>query len=167
MIQSRLSDPVSEFNDRLRAEAAIEPAPPTTAAPEPRQDLEVFADHFDFNSKAGLAVYRGHVRANDPQMKLTCEELTVKTAATGGGVESIVARRDVVIDQGETRSTGTQAVYTTTATEETIEVTGNAAWHSPAHEGKGDVLVLDRKRNEFKAKGKAYAKLFPAAKAPA
>ena len=30
--------------------------PPTTSATETKQDLEVFADHFDFNSKAGLAV---------------------------------------------------------------------------------------------------------------
>ena len=99
-------------------------------------------------------------------MKLGCEEMTVKTAATGGGVESIVARGNVVIEQGDTRATGTKAVYTTTATEETIEITGEAAWHSPGHEGKGDVLILDRQRNEFTAKGKAYAKLFPAAKVP-
>ena len=142
-------------------------SPPPTPATVPGQDLEVFADHFDYNSKTGVAVYRGHVRASDPQMKLGCDVLTVKTAASGNGVESIVARQNVVIEQGGTRATGDQAVYTITATEETIKVTGNAAWHSPGHEGKGDALILDRKRNEFKSKGKAYAKLFPAAmKAP-
>ncbi len=138
------------------------PPPPTPPA-GPKQDLEVFADHFDFDSKAGLAIYRGHVRANDPQMKLACDEMTVKTATTGGGVESIVARQNVVIEQGDTRATGTQAVYVINATGETIEVTGNAAWHSQGHEGKGDVLILDRKLNQFKSKGRAYAKLFPAA----
>ena len=137
-------------------------AGPNTSA-EPRQDLEVFADHFEFNSRTGLAVYRDHVRAKDPQMKLASEELTVKTAAAGRGVESIVARRDVVIEQGDTRAMGDQAVYTTTATEETIEVTGQAAWHSQGHEGRGDVLILDRKRNTFKSTGKAYAKLSAAA----
>ncbi len=138
-------------------------SPATNPAAALRQELEVFADQFDFNSKAGVAVYRGHVRASDPQMKLKSEELTVKTAVTGGGVESIVARQDVVIEQGDTRATGTQAVYITSAAEDTIEITGRAEWHSPGHEGRGDTLILDRKRNEFRARGKAHAKLSPAA----
>ncbi len=149
------------INKELLKPQAI-PAPSIPA--EPRQDLEVFADRFEFNSRTGLAVYRDHVRANDPQMKLASEELTVKTAPTGRGVESIVARRDVVIEQADTRATGDQAVYTTTATEDTIEVTGHAAWRSQGHEGKGNILILDRKRNKFKSTGGAYVKLSPTAR---
>jgi len=86
---------------------------PETSTKSP---TEIFSDSADFNLKTQVVTYRGHVRVTDPQMKLTCNVMTARTATEGGHIESIVAEGDVVVDmvnqQGQTNhATGQRLVY--------------------------------------------------------
>ncbi len=47
---------------------------------QPPTETVIYADRFDYEMKTGLATYLGHVRVNDPKMKLTCEILIVNLA---------------------------------------------------------------------------------------
>ena len=53
------------------------PAPATTnspaAPPPPRAPTQIYSDNSaDFDLNGHQAIYRGHVRVDDPEMKLTC-----------------------------------------------------------------------------------------------
>jgi lipopolysaccharide export system protein LptA len=81
------------------------------------------------------ATYRGHVRVDDPQMKLTCEQLVADLPQAGGHPSHIVAETNVVIDltneKGQTNhATSDKAVYLYNVqngvTNETVTLTGNA-----------------------------------------
>ena len=107
----------SRANERDRAES---PASATTnspaAPPPPRAPTLIDSDSADFDLNGAQAIYRGHVRVDDPQMKLTCEQLTADLPQAGGRVNHIVAETNVVIDftddKGQTNhATGDKAVY--------------------------------------------------------
>ncbi|MGH7990373.1 MAG: hypothetical protein ACREDS_09330, partial [Limisphaerales bacterium] len=53
---------------------------------------------FDMSTNARTATYRGHVRVDDPQMKLTCAWLVADLPQDGGHINHIVAETNVVID---------------------------------------------------------------------
>lgn len=151
----------------LQPAAAARPGPANIAAPT-NQVLAVFADGFEFDSKAGRAVYQGHVQATEPGMKLASERLTVHSPGGIGRVENIVAEQSVVIHfQGraeeEIRAGGDKAIYTVGAEgQEQVELTGHPVWQTRQYEGKGDLLLLNPSRREFTARGHAFAKLQPA-----
>jgi lipopolysaccharide transport protein LptA len=120
-----------------------------------RQPTEIFSDSANFDLKTRIAVYVGHVRVLDPQMKLTCGLMTARVPESGK-IDSIVAEQDVVIDalDNEGRpvhATGDKAVYTyrvsSTMTNETIELTGNPQVKSPLFSGTGDTITWDRANN--------------------
>ena len=76
----------------------------------------ISSDSADFDLTGHEAIYRGHVRVDDPQMKLTCEQLIADVPQSGGHVNHIVAETNVVIDfmdnKGQTNhATGDKAVY--------------------------------------------------------
>ena len=54
-----------------------------------------------------VAIYHGNVRVENPKLRLTCEHLTITSAAEGRGVETIVAVTNVVITTIETNGTTT------------------------------------------------------------
>jgi len=110
-----------------------------------------------FEYAAPTASYKGSVVVIDPQMKLTCELLTVyfSTNQTNSGrIETIVAVTDVVIHQQDTIATGEQAVYT--ATNDVVTLTGNAQLDTPQGVLRGAIIILDRKNNTLYAPGKVF-----------
>jgi lipopolysaccharide transport protein LptA len=149
------------------AEAPTAPAPAAvqTNAPAPvpapthlRPATEIFADTADFNLKTQLAVYTGHVRVEDPQMKLTCGVMTARVPQSGRP-DSIVAEQNVVIDaidnEGKpVHATGDKAVYTyrviNSVTNETVELTGNPRVQKPGYEATADTITWDRSNNTFR-----------------
>ena len=134
-----------------------------------RQNLEVTADHFEFNSRQYQAVYRGNVAARELSpvggaeagLKITCGMLTVKLPANGKGpVEHILGEQNLVVQQGNNRVTGDRANYV--VTNDFMEVTGKAEWATDQARGRGEILVLDRKANRFQARGNTFTRLIPA-----
>jgi lipopolysaccharide transport protein LptA len=114
----------------------------------------------DFDLTGHEATYRGHVRVDDPQMKLACEQLIADVPQSGGHVNHIVAETNVVIDftdnKGQTNhATGDKAVYIYQeqggVTNETITLTGNPQMESAQGTLTGDVIVWDRQNNHLSA----------------
>jgi lipopolysaccharide transport protein LptA len=120
----------------VAAVATAQPAPP--APPEkktvPRQATHIESDRVEFDMATSRAVYLGHVKVDDPQLKLQCEQLTVDLPKTGGQPTNIVAEVNVIMDfadsQGQTaHATGDRAVYhyavTGGVTNATVTLTGS------------------------------------------
>jgi lipopolysaccharide export system protein LptA len=65
-------------------------------------DTEIFSDRFDFALPTGLSVYKGSVRAYNPEMNLTGDNLLLKLAKSATGqtnrLERAEAEGNVVID---------------------------------------------------------------------
>ena len=102
----------------------------TAAAP-----IVITSERADFDLAENHGVYRGNVRVDDPQMKLTCEELTADLPKTGGQINHLVALTNVVMDsvdeKGQTKhATSDKAIYdfnvVNGVTNETVTLTGNA-----------------------------------------
>ena len=116
-------------------------------------DTEIFCDNFEYNTKTHcLAVYRGNVRVNDPQMKLTSKILTANLPEKGGNPDHIVAETNVVIDfiqkDGQTHATGEKAIYDRKIvggkTNELMELRGNPRVERTNGWMVADVILMDR-----------------------
>jgi lipopolysaccharide transport protein LptA len=131
-----------------------------------RKDLHIAADHFQFDSKTNLAVYRDNVRASDQQqIQLSSGQLTLKIPPSGGKLDSIAAEQNVLIDLTDdegnvSHASGDQAVYRIlTNGAVTLQLTGQPAWQSKDSSGKGDVLFLKPQTKEFSVTGNASVRL--------
>jgi lipopolysaccharide export system protein LptA len=141
-----------------------EPSPATPAASSKKQPVKVNADDFDFrpdttDTNLNIAVLRGQVRVAAEQGKLSCELMTIKSSARQNRTESVVAERQLVMEQGTNRVTGEKAVYT--AADDTMEVTGAPAWKMGEREGTAKLLAFDLKNRAYRASRDVRMK-FPA-----
>ena len=135
----------------------------TTNAPvpkpqPPRQPTRIESESVDFDLTAHRAIYHGHVRVDDPEMKLNCEWLTADLPQEGGRINHIVAETNVVTDftdeKGQTmHATGDKAVYVydvqNGVTNETVTLTGNPVLENAQGKSTGDMIVWDRARNHL------------------
>jgi lipopolysaccharide export system protein LptA len=121
--------------------------------PAPRSQTRITAGSGDFDLAGHEAIYRGHVRVDDPQMKLTCEKLVADLPEAGGHPKHIVAETNVVIDftdeKGQTNhATGDKAVYIYSeqdgVTNETVTLTGNPQMENAQGMQSGDLIRWDR-----------------------
>ena len=128
------------------------------AAPRPATRIDSDTVSFDMNTRQ--AVYAGHVRVADPQMKLTCVRLVVDLPESGQHISRIVAETNVVVDfadaKGQTmHATGDQAIYAYSlqggTTNETITLTGHAQVDTPQGTLTGEPIVWDRANNRMTA----------------
>lgn len=106
---------------------------------------------FDANARA--AVYDGDVLVKDPQMKLRCQWMKATMPLSGGRINHIVCKTNVVIDytdqKGQTNHiTSDQAVYDynvqDSVTNETITFTGNPRLENAQMISTGDPIVWNR-----------------------
>lgn len=137
--------------------------PPTLVTNKPPVEpsfTEIFSDRADFDLKLKNAIYQGHVRVNDPKMKLLCERLTAQVPESGGRMDHIVAETNVVIDfldeKGQTNhASGDKAVYTwsttNSITNEVVVLTGNPKLENIQGTLTGDVMTWDRINNTLRA----------------
>jgi len=133
----------------------------TNAVPrEPRGPTRIYSDSADFDMAGHKAVYRGHVRVEDPQMKLTCALLTADLPPNGGRPNRIVAETNVAIDftdeKGQTmHATGDQAIYLfeveNGATNETVTLTGHAKVENAQGWLTGEPIVWNRANDSITA----------------
>jgi lipopolysaccharide transport protein LptA len=129
------------------------------ATPPPRPPTRIDSDKSaDFDLNGHQAIYRGHVRVNDPEMKLTCEQLTADVPEAGEHPNRIVAETNVVIDFTDTKgqtnhATGDKAVYIykveNGVTNETVTLTGNPQMENAQGTQAGDVIIWDRASNKL------------------
>lgn len=126
------------------------PPPKPTPAPAPTQ---IDSDSADFDLNGRQAIYIGHVRVDDPRMKLICARLTVDLPPTGGRINHIVAETNVVIDatdeKGATNhATCDKAVYDYDVqglvTNETITLTGSPQIVNAQGTNTADEIIWDR-----------------------
>jgi lipopolysaccharide transport protein LptA len=137
------------------------PGPPpsvTTNSPTARPPTQIHSDSWDFDMTARQAVYHGHVHVDDPQMKLTCAQLTTDLPESGGRPSRIVAETNVVIDftddKGQTNhTTSDKAVYIYNVqngvTNEVVTLTGNPQMENAQGTQAGDVIIWDRANNKI------------------
>ena len=114
-----------------------------------------------FFLKSNVFVYRGDVRVDNPQMKLTCELLTVEAPKVDTGkFNRATAETNVVIDwfddKGTNHATSDKAVYTYTLTNtakapdehwetnDFVVLTGNPVVTNLQGTFKADPIVWDR-----------------------
>jgi lipopolysaccharide export system protein LptA len=130
------------------------------APPAPRAPKLIHADSADFDLSGHQVIYHRQVRVDDPQMKLTCEQLVADLPPAGGLPNHIVAETNVVIDFTDTKgqtnhATGDKAVYIYNVqngvTNETVTLTGNPQPQVENAQGTqaGDVIVWDRANNKI------------------
>lgn len=150
--------------------------------PKPeRKPTQIDSDTLEFKLESLSAVYTGNVRVNDPQMWLTCEQLTARFRTNNSTleIESIIAETNVVIDaidwEGRTNhATADKLVYSYSVingttnetvvngitnltviggtTNQTLELTGNPKLTNPLGGLSGAVIFVDL------VKGKVFAK---------
>ena len=148
---SELRTPNSEKNQSYLTSAAPAPGDPTN------QLVHIYSDEFEFLSDKAL--FRGHVRADDPQGRITSGLLTVLFTETNRQVQTIRAEQDVVIDFDETHATGDLATYRLLT--DTLDLTGKPTWRIGPREGRADELVMDRQTHDLRATGHFYMKMPP------
>jgi lipopolysaccharide transport protein LptA len=131
------------------------------AAPKPaRGATQITSQRMDFSNTARQMIYTGDVRVDDPQMRLTCEQLIADLPPNGGHIQHIVALTNVVIDsvaeKGQTNhATSDKAVYIYNVqngvTNETVTLTGNAKVENAQGWLTGEPIVWDRANNSLHA----------------
>ena len=127
------------------------------APPAPRAPTRISSESGDFDLNGHQAIYRGRVRVDDPEMKLTCAWLVADVPPAGGRPNHIVAETNVVIDytddKGQTNhATGDKAVYVYSeqdgVTNKTVTLTGNPQIENAQGTQAGDVIILDLANNK-------------------
>lgn len=129
--------------------------------PMPHGPTRIDSDNADFDMAGHAAVYRGHVRVNDPQMKLTCASLKATLSPTEGRVNHIVAETNVVIDFVDEKGqrdhvTSDRAIYDykiqSGVTNETVTFLGNAKIENAQTILTGEPIVWNRVDNSVTAR---------------
>jgi lipopolysaccharide transport protein LptA len=146
--------------------ATAQSFPATTAtnspvtAPPTRPPTRIDSDTVDFDLTGHEATYRGHVRVDDPEMKLTCAWLVADVPQADGRPDHIVAETNVVIDFTDTKgqtnhATSDKAVYLYNVqngvTNETVTFTGNAKIENAQGTLTGEPIFWDRVNNHLHA----------------
>ena len=144
----------------LRAQTNTPAAPPTTQTAIVRTKTLIDSKSMIFNNTTRQVIYSGSVRVDDPQMKLTCEQLTADFPQSGGHIDRLVALTNVVMDsvdeKGQTNhATSDMAVYSykvvNGVTNETVTLSGNAKVESAQGWMTGEPIIWDRVNNSMSA----------------
>ena len=132
---------------------------PASNARTQHPPTEIDSDAADFDLNAHQAVYRGHVKVVDPQVKLTCGWMIVNLPAAGGHLNHVVAETNVVVDFSNDKGekyhvTSAKAVYdykvVDSVTNETVTFTGNPIAETPDYRIFSEPLVWNRMANRFR-----------------
>ena len=144
----------------LRAQTNTPAATQTTQTAIARTKTLIDSKSMFFNNATRQVIYSGSVRVDDPQMKLTCEQLTADFPQAGGHPDRLVALTNVVMDsvdeKGQTNhATSDKAVYSykvvNGVTNETVTLSGNAKVESAQGWMTGEPIIWDRVNNSMSA----------------
>jgi lipopolysaccharide transport protein LptA len=135
--------------------AQAQTGPGAQAAKEQaKAEVDIVAAAADFDIQNRGAVFRGQVRATDPQMTLTCETLTARWSETNR-ITSLVAEGSVVIEmtdrQERSQATSERAEYA--ADTELVVLAGQPKLINRLGTLTSERMVLDRKTGKLRAVG--------------
>lgn len=99
----------------------------------------ITADTLLFDYQRSIAIFEGSVRVEDPQVILTCEKLFVYFDDQNQ-IDSVVARENIHIVQGDRHARAERAVYR--ASEGSIVLTENARLYRGVEELRGDEIQI-------------------------
>jgi lipopolysaccharide export system protein LptA len=125
-------------------------------------DTDIRSDTAGFSTDSHRSIYEGHVRLDDPKMKLTCAWLVADLPSGTNYSRHIVATTNVVMDltggtNGTWHVTCDQAVYDFKllggSTNETVTLTGHARAESEKVIVLGEPLVFDMVNHLFTGTG--------------
>ncbi len=126
--------------------------------------LRIESGHFRFSYASNVVVFRDAVRAEDPEMGVECERLTVRRSPSGK-FDHIVAEDAVRILSRRDGSvtTAARAEYTLSDSGERMELTGEPHWRDAVREARAERFVLQRTRKPepqlMRAEGNAWMRL--------
>jgi lipopolysaccharide export system protein LptA len=138
---------------------------PKTGESKPRTNEFAVVYSKEYFLTPESALFRGNVRIEHPQMKWTCEEITMLSLPELGKAGRLVIAEPAVVfdirdDQGRSfHGTGDKAVYThrvtTALTNDIMELTGNPAMLAATNlVGRNKLIVLDLASHKVAAPGK-------------
>ena len=125
-----------------------------------RERTVITSKEMSYSKAARQVIYSGNVRVDDPQMKMTCEQLTADFPESGGHIDRLVAVTNVVMDsvdeKGQSRrATSDMAIYSfkvvNGVTNETVTLTGNAKLEDTQGSMTGEPIIWDRVNNSIHA----------------
>ena len=130
----------------------------SAAKADARPPTQINSDAADFDLNTHQAIYRGHVKVINPDLKLTCERLLVDLPSAGGHLSNVVVETNVVIDFTDTKGqtyhvTAAKAVYAYKVeglvTNETVTFTGSPKVETTQSTIESEPMIWDRARNRF------------------
>ena len=121
--------------------------------------VEIHCDNYEF--RTNIAYFRKEVKMVElvdetPNGKMSCDQMTATFQGTNH-LETLLAERQVIFEQEDSRVTGQRALYT--ATNGLMEVTGAPAWQNGPRSGKGDRLLANLGRQEVLVEQNASMRL--------
>jgi lipopolysaccharide export system protein LptA len=132
-------------------------APRADAAADASQ-VFISSDYGEFSLDSNVVDYAGNVHLIDPQLDLTSDFLTIRFT-TNGAVESILARRNVVLTTTNNgRATGEMGLYYVTNGNEFMQLTTNAAWRNGDEEAHANEFDYDSTRHFLTGIGRVKAR---------
>jgi len=142
---------VSPQPDKSNETESIEEKKQDKTKPKKKAPLKIQAASSTYNSKQGLAIFKRDVVVEDDSFYLECDEMHVfyakATKKKKGGIEKIIAMKNVKIRQHPNTAFADKAVYI--LNENTITLTGTEK-ERPVLTGEdgqrmtADVFVVDR-----------------------
>jgi lipopolysaccharide export system protein LptA len=139
----------------------------TTAARAQVGDSDIHSDTGSFYTDTHRTIYAGHVRVDDPKMKLTCAWLVADLPYGTNSSRHIVATTNVVMDMTAGTNQAWHVVCDTAvydfrmlgaATNEIVTLTGHARAESEKYIVTGEPLIYDMGNHLFS--GTNYATEF-------
>jgi len=97
----------------------------------------------------GVTVIDPPSQPGEPETIMTSSNLTARWAAAGRQIDDIIAETNVVIIQGQYRATANKAIYR--ATNDVVELIGNAVLRSTNVTQWASRVILDRANRRFRA----------------
>lgn len=131
-----------------------------TLQPVVRMQTVITSECGFFSNGARQIIYSGKVRVDDPQMKLTCEQLTADFPQSGGHIDHLVAVTNVVMDAIDEKGQKTHATSDKTiydykvqngVTNEIITLTGHARAENDQIILYGEPIIYNRITGDLRA----------------
>jgi lipopolysaccharide export system protein LptA len=146
-----------------RAGASVFMAHPGTAAGAPatatNSFVEIESDHYEirtnsavFGEPARLREWQGTVARGE----MNCGILRFTFSGTND-LDTMVADKNVTIQEGETRFLSDHALFT--STNGLLALTGHPSWRSGLREGKGELIFMNIQANEMIVRSNASLRL--------
>jgi len=136
---------------------------PTNSSNSTNQFVEIFSDYYQVrtNSTGNTVQFGDHVRMIDLAEGRTNGTLTSSTMLVTllgtNELQSMVAEKNVVIENATNQFSADKAVFT--ATNSMLELTGNPAWRAGPRQGNGELILVDLKQSKMDVLTNAYMRL--------